>query len=476
MMKIAVTYERASTDIQENSVTDQRSEIARFAERNGYKIIKHYTDDGISGANASKRPEFLRMIDESVNGGFCAVLVYDSSRFARNLMEFLAYKKILQENNVKLISVTEPQIDDDMALFYDAITGASNEMYLRKLSREVKRGLRERSFRGNYTGYAPYGYDKVKHEDLFVINEVEAGFVKYMYEAILEGLSSFDIVLSLRERGATTKRGHKFDRRAIIRLLRSPVYKGCFSYVDVNNKEVVAKANNIPNHIVDPDTWEKVNAILSERSKKYKKNAMTSNRKKHWLSGLLRCPYCGRTITYRSNNRSDGSGADNAYFICSGYPNGICKSNKSIKVKRVEEIILEELHKFYNIPASEYSKNVTIKPPKVEIDYNAELKKIEKSLERAKSAYLAEIDSLEEYKENKRILQDKKQELLSKLESNDQTIKIDERAFKNNFINALSVLEDQTAILEDKKAVASALIERIELDAARFVVDIYFFA
>ncbi len=469
-MKLAVTYERASTDMQDNSVIDQRSEITRYAERNNYKIIRHYADDGISGASANKRPQFLKMIDDSENSDFSAVLVYDSSRFARNLMEFLAYKKLLQENGIKLISITEPQIDGDMALFYDAITGASNEMYLRKLSRDVKRGLRERAIRGHYTGYAPYGYDKVKHEDLFIINEKEAEFVKYMYDSILDGLSSFDIVLALRERGAVSRRGHNFDRRAIIRILKSPTYKGCFTY-EFEGEKKVARANNIPNYIIDIDTWEEVNAILIKRSEKYKKYAMPQNRKKHWLSGLLRCPYCGKTLTYRSGGKKS-----NPFYICAGYTNGVCRKNKSITVSKVESLILEKLKKFYDIPVNNYAKNITVKPPKVDIDYKAEIKKIDKSLDRAKKAYLAEIDTLEEYKENKKVLQDKRQNLLSKFEADNKVVRIDENLFKSNFINALSVLEDKTASLEDKKTVAATLIDRIDLDVRRSTIDLYFFA
>ena len=59
-----IEYTRASTARQEYSVGDQDKNIRAWADRNNYKIVRSYCDDGISGHYAAKRPGFLSMIED----------------------------------------------------------------------------------------------------------------------------------------------------------------------------------------------------------------------------------------------------------------------------------------------------------------------------------------------------------------------------------------------------------------------------
>ena len=60
-MKKAACYIRVSTDDQiDYSPESQLAEIQKYADNNGYVIDKNliFIDEGISGRNAEKRPEF----------------------------------------------------------------------------------------------------------------------------------------------------------------------------------------------------------------------------------------------------------------------------------------------------------------------------------------------------------------------------------------------------------------------------------
>lgn len=62
-MKIAAAYIRVSTDDQtEYSPAVQLDDILEFAKKNDYHIPKEFifTDEGISGRTAEKRPAFAR--------------------------------------------------------------------------------------------------------------------------------------------------------------------------------------------------------------------------------------------------------------------------------------------------------------------------------------------------------------------------------------------------------------------------------
>lgn len=149
-MKAAVTYMRMSTDRQEHSIDSQERLIKSYANQNNFAILHNYIDEGISGRNAEKRPQFLQMIDDSAKGEFQYVIIYDSSRFARNLEQSLVYKSILKKNGVELVSITEPVLDEDTSLITDALFGAMNEMYSRKLSKMLSAAWNRKPFAGNF--------------------------------------------------------------------------------------------------------------------------------------------------------------------------------------------------------------------------------------------------------------------------------------------------------------------------------------
>ena len=54
--KITALYERLSRDDdlagESNSITNQKKYLEDYAQKNGFKNIRHFTDDGFSGVNA----------------------------------------------------------------------------------------------------------------------------------------------------------------------------------------------------------------------------------------------------------------------------------------------------------------------------------------------------------------------------------------------------------------------------------------
>ncbi len=61
-MITAVAYIRMSSDKQEASPKQQREEITKLAQRGGYRILRWYTDEAISGDATEKRVQFQQMI------------------------------------------------------------------------------------------------------------------------------------------------------------------------------------------------------------------------------------------------------------------------------------------------------------------------------------------------------------------------------------------------------------------------------
>src|SRR3954454_1684695 len=103
----AVAYIRESTEEQGRgySPDGQRQAIARYANDRGLELIDEYLDFE-TGRAADKRPGFQRLIEDAMARRFEAVLVFHTSRFARNMIEAKRYKKLLRsELGVEVISV-----------------------------------------------------------------------------------------------------------------------------------------------------------------------------------------------------------------------------------------------------------------------------------------------------------------------------------------------------------------------------------
>jgi len=54
----AAGYLRRSTNLQPQSIPDQKRDILKWAKENGYRIIRWYSDDAISGTSTKKRQDF----------------------------------------------------------------------------------------------------------------------------------------------------------------------------------------------------------------------------------------------------------------------------------------------------------------------------------------------------------------------------------------------------------------------------------
>ena len=164
-MRTAAAYIRVSTDDQlEYSPDSQLLQIRRYAKDNGFLLPQQWVfveEEGRSGRQSSKRPEFLRMIAAAKQSPkpFDAILVWKYSRFARSRQDSIVYKSMLRkELGIDVISVSEYLGDDKMAIITEAIIEAMDEFYSVNLAEEVTRGMAEKARRGQPLTYAPFGY------------------------------------------------------------------------------------------------------------------------------------------------------------------------------------------------------------------------------------------------------------------------------------------------------------------------------
>jgi DNA invertase Pin-like site-specific DNA recombinase len=465
-MQTAALYIRVSTDEQtEYSPDAQKRALLDYAKKNRILVPSEYIfiDEGISGRKAEKRPAFMEMIRlaKKKPKPFDMILVHKFDRFSRSREDSVVYKSLLRKDcGIKVISITEQLEDDKFSIILESMLEAMAEYYSLNLSDEVKKGMTEKAKRGELQTSASYGYE-ITEKGKMTILENEARIVRYIFDQFLNHDESFyRIAKKVNEMGATTKRGKPFDNRGIEYILRNPVYIGKLRWTpsgrtrrDFENEDTLI-ADGTHDSLVPIDVFKAVQVKIQSRIKIKRAYQRPLDECKHWLSGLVRCSNCDSTLVYTSTKSPT--------FQCRSYASGRCKVSHSITIKKLQQAILNELLSLTKSVESHHYNIKTNNHADLEIDsLKKQLDKIKNKLERAKQAFFTEIDTLQEYKYNKELLQNEELDIRTRIEEllNSQN-KSDMNAFAEKVNTVYTILmSDDTPIIEKQKAIRSIVLK-----------------
>ncbi len=422
-MQTAALYIRVSTEDQaEFSPDAQKRLLLEYANRNNILVCQEYifVDEGISGRKAEKRPGFMNMIATAKKKPkpFDIILVHRFDRFSRSREDSIVYKSLLkQECNIKVISITEQLEDDKFSVILEAMLEAMAEYYSLNLADEVMKGMTEKALRGGYQANPPLGYKILHTGGLPVIVPEEAEIIKLIFHKYVDtDMTGYQIAKYLNALGYKTKQKKDFERRSIDYILKNPIYKG---YIRWNQLHGASKT------LKDKSEWIMVKGRhepiiteeLFEKAQKKKRLADPLPRKarpsaeyKHWLTGVIKCSNCGRsmTVTKRKNSRF-------LQFCCSGYTKGKCPVCNSISENKLLPVVMETLGKVLYSVKTDYCINESESVCNTEL-LKLQLNKLHEKENRIKKAYIDGIDSLDEYKRNKTAIQKEYQLIKDQLE------------------------------------------------------------
>lgn len=485
--KYAFGYVRVSTGKQDELSPDSQAKLLKdYAKSHGYVVSKIFYEVGISGRKADKRPEFQKMIGlaKSSDHPADAILVWKYSRFARNQEESIVYKSLLKKkHNVDVISVSEPLVDGPFGSLIERIIEWMDEYYSVRLSGEVTRGMREKAERGGYQARPPLGYKIVTHKEPPVIVPEEAKIVRLIFEKYAnENLGIFEIARLLNMHNFKTSHGKEFERRSIEYILQNPTYCGMIRW----NRTI-----NESNEIRPESEWivtdGEHHAIISKElfdkaQERYKREyrprgARPVSTYKHWLSGVVKCPACGRTMTantIRNNTRVY------SHFRCYGYTKGKCMANNSISSIKLEPAVLESIKTVLDNGKITYRKIEAKTDDTVDLKTILEdqIKKIVVKLQRIKEAYMNGIDTMEEYKENKQAVQEEKQHLekqLSEIKEEKSNSKDDDEDMLLRVKNVYDILSSDSVDATTKNDVLRSVVEKIIYEKDKDLLKVYYY-
>lgn len=473
--RYAYGYVRVSTHDQEEISPDSQEKLLReYARKNNIVILKIFCELGVSGRKADKRPEFQDMIGsaKSKEHPVDTILVWKYSRFARNQEESIVYKSLLKkQNNVDVISVSEPLVDGPFGSLIERIIEWMDEYYSIRLSGEVFRGMKENAMRGSYQARPPLGYRITEHGKPPVVVPEEAKIIKIIFEKYVnENSNFFDIARYLNSLGLKTSHNKPFERRSIEYILQNPTYCGMIRW---------NRTKNDTNEIKDRSEWIITDggheAIISKElfdkaQERFKRNHIPKGARpaatyKHWLSGLLKCPDCGRTLTACTKYRKNGDSY--SYFSCYGYSKGKCPKPNGISSLILEKDVMDNLQNVINTGNIDFELR-HFEPVEI-INERSILEERLKGLsvkeDRIKASYREGIDTLEEYRDNKRLLQkerdDIRQQLAELSDGNSDTIQDATAAILKKVKNVYSIISSDQYTNAQKNTALRQIIDKI---------------
>ena len=485
LLKIGAAYIRVSDERQdEYSPDSQLKKIRENAAKDGYMIPDEYVfyDDGISGKSVKKRDDFNRMIAlaKEKNQPFDRIYVWKFSRFARNQEESIVYKNLLQKKGVSVKSVSEAIPDDPFGKLIERIIEWMDEFYLINLSTEVRRGMTEKASRGEPTCAPPFGYI-IKDKKYFPDNESgKADIVREVFALYASGIKQREIAVILGERGIRTKWGNPPDNRWIDYMLHNPCYIGkirwslegakAVSKRDYDNENIMTvDGNHEP--LITMELWKKVQRMLDSQKKAYPKYARRDQPVDYMLKGLVRCSSCGATLAMSAAV----SGKAKVHTLqCCNYSRGSCQVSHSVTVPKIVSAFIEGLAEAINTQTFNISPREAKKSAHNNIDYDKLIILEEKRLERAKEAYLAEIDSLEQYAKNKNEIAVRIDELKKKRDEVPDNKIIDVKSMSTRVSTVLDFIKRTDVTESAKNEALRSIIEKIVYEKAKGNLAIYF--
>jgi site-specific DNA recombinase len=225
---IAAIYARKSTE--QNGVADEQKSIARqieharaYATHKGWTVRDDciYVDDGISGAEFTKRPGFLRLMNAlKPQPVFQALIMSEESRLGREAIETTYALKQLVTAGVRVFFYLEDRertLDSPTDKIMLSLTAFADELEREKARQRTTDAMQRKARAGHVTGGRVFGYDNAEVLDadgrrshvMRRVNETEAAVVRSIFKLCAEDIGVKGIAVHLNDEGAASPRAQQ---------------------------------------------------------------------------------------------------------------------------------------------------------------------------------------------------------------------------------------------------------------------------
>jgi len=335
---------------QDRSIEQQRQIVQDVCRQHGLVLEHLFEDAAISGKSTSGRSQFDQMLSLSAQPEKRprGLLIWNFARFARNTDDSQIYKGILRKRGIIIHSLTNNIPEGPFSAVIETLIHVADEQKRAEAAAGAWRGLHSIVAQGAVPGTPPRGFVR---EPMTVTSERGITRTAHRWVPDPEMLPRIRKAFAMRAEGRSLKeikaetRLYK-DLNSYQTFFANRLYIGILDY---GGKEYPGYCQAI----IDPDTWNTVQAIASQNAQHghLKSAGVNHPRRKNspfLLSGLAVCARCGSPLYGHISGRPRSAPA-RAYRCTRAKRNQSCDLPR-IPDHALEKLVLDGLHEVESHP------------------------------------------------------------------------------------------------------------------------------
>ena len=400
--KVCGLYMRVSTEDQARegfSLPEQKERLEAYCKFKGFVIKDYYTDAGISAKTGNYRPEFERLKEDIKSKKINTIIALKQDRITRSIFDWEELMRFLEENDAYLDCVNDDiNTTNANGKMVSRILMSVSQQEIERTSERTKVGLAGAIKQGHIPHQAPLGY---KHENKkLVIDHLTKDVVIRIFELYHKGMSYQKISTLFNKEQVLGKTNWRDS--SIVAILENEIYKGDF--VHGKRTKHPTYYENVVEPIVSKEMWEECQVQKKKNSKSYQRTLT------YLFLQKLRCPKCNRILGGKATQKKNG----NVYYY---YYCHDCKIN--FKESLVEEYFndfVNELVEYDSVVNQFFLPMIKQKFDEPQEELKKDINKQKDKLERIKRAYINGVFSLEEYNDERKLVESALEKLQNELD------------------------------------------------------------
>ena len=425
--KIAGIYVRVSTEEQSRegfSLKEQEERLKEFCNFKRYEIYKIYKDAGISAKN-DKRPAYQEMMSDVKNKNINVIVAFKLDRLTRSVYDIEKLMKTVNDYECDIDCMAdESNTTTSNGRMVMRIMTSVSQNEIEKCSERTKFGMVGAIKSGHIPNRTPLGFKRIDKK--LVPDPLTKDVIVRVFDLYLEG-KSHQTIANIYNKEKVLGKTNWYDS-TIQKILSNELYKGDF----VNGKRTKHPTyyENVVEPIVSKEKWESCQYQKQRNARHYERTAT------YLFTNKLKCSKCGCFLGGSATTKPNGK--KYYYYKCEH-----CKTyfNES-DIETSLFVLMNELVKEDELLNNYYTPFIKSKLEKNQIDFDKQIKELDKQMDRIKNAYIKGILKINDFDKEVKYIEFQRKDLLKKQK--------EQKQYEN-----LSFTIDDLLILQDEQEVDS---------------------
>ncbi len=399
--KNAAIYCHVSTEDQARegySLLEQQEKLKDLCKYRDYNIYDIYEDAGISAKDMEHRPQFQKMLESVRDGKVDVIVAYKLDRLTRSVRDLEILISELEKYECSLeCAMDDINTSTANGRFFVRMLTVLSQLEIERVSERTKFGMVGAIKDGHIPVRKILGF--MRKDKKLIINPAESNIVERIFDLYYKGKSYQQIANIFNDEKMLNK---KWYDTTILKILSNPLYKGDFISGTRTGNPILYE--NVVEPIISKKLWE-------ECQEQTRKNARNYTRRNDYIFfQKIICPNCHKIMACKAPG---GSKKKYIYYQCNS-----CKTY--IREDKLIELLVDEISQiieYDSIVRKYFAPLLKHKITNTNDLLSKELNNLKDKVIRLKDAYLNEIISLEEYKEDKNYLESRINDISKKIKA-----------------------------------------------------------